>query len=365
MGPPEDEDGDGNGNDDGGGGGGGDDERGPRGGRPLLRDVEPPLGTGWGDTLLLENRLLWMGQQPFLAPLHYDANENLHVVLAGNKTFELYHPTQMGALYHSLETGMMRSHYLLYEFLEAEEEGEEDGDVKGKRRGKKKRKGRKKGRKKQKKRRRRAMDNRGLFHQIPAALSGPPSLQPFSPVNRSHPDYRAHPKFRAARRVTCAVGEGETIYLPAYWWHEVRSDPDPESGTVAAVTHFHRPYYSMASDFAHFSRTEWYRHLREDGSAERVAAAAMLAEEGATAHDEPRGEEEVVEEWVQAGWNSGDDDDAAAAEDVLLEDGEDDDYYDDDDGEDDDYDDGGAGVNDEYEDGVEVDAEGGFDWDFD
>lgn len=48
-------------------------------------------------------------------------------------------------------------------------------------------------------------------------------LPDFSRVDAEHPDYQAFPRLRRARPITCEVGPGEVLYLPRYWWHQVRS----------------------------------------------------------------------------------------------------------------------------------------------
>lgn len=48
-------------------------------------------------------------------------------------------------------------------------------------------------------------------------------LPDFSPVDAERPDYVRFPKLLSARPITCEVGEGEVLYLPRYWWHQVTS----------------------------------------------------------------------------------------------------------------------------------------------
>jgi jumonji domain-containing protein 7 len=44
-----------------------------------------------------------------------------------------------------------------------------------------------------------------------------------SAVNVEHPDLNAHPNFAVARPIRFTVKAGELLYLPAFWWHQVRS----------------------------------------------------------------------------------------------------------------------------------------------
>ncbi|HJP93829.1 MAG TPA: cupin-like domain-containing protein [Pyrinomonadaceae bacterium] len=42
-------------------------------------------------------------------------------------------------------------------------------------------------------------------------------------INLQQPDFGKYPKFRQARALTSLIEPGELLYLPAYWWHHVRS----------------------------------------------------------------------------------------------------------------------------------------------
>ncbi|MGH9759929.1 MAG: cupin-like domain-containing protein, partial [Blastocatellia bacterium] len=49
------------------------------------------------------------------------------------------------------------------------------------------------------------------------------SLGHLSSVDIEMPDFTKHAKFRRARPMQCVIGPGELLYLPSYWWHQVRS----------------------------------------------------------------------------------------------------------------------------------------------
>lgn len=34
------------------------------------------------------------------------------------------------------------------------------------------------------------------------------------------------PKFKEALPLKCKINEGDMLYMPAFWWHEVKSTPD-------------------------------------------------------------------------------------------------------------------------------------------
>ena len=78
--------------------------------------------------------------------------------------------------------------------------------------------------------------------RLPLAVTGK-GFQPFSPVNISHPDVRRYPKYKAARKLTCEVKAGETLFLPSYWWHEVTTvgDDTPENIAIG-INNFFSPW---------------------------------------------------------------------------------------------------------------------------
>lgn len=62
----------------------------------------------------------------------------------------------------------------------------------------------------------------------------PISMSTYSPINISSPNvYQKYPKYKHAIKHECDVQEGDLLYLPARWWHEVESSPDPQGKTVA------------------------------------------------------------------------------------------------------------------------------------
>ena len=58
-----------------------------------------------------------------------------------------------------------------------------------------------------------------------------------SSVNVSHPDLQRHPRLRQASPRRCTLRPGETLYLPAYWHHEVHSRP-AAPGTLNIAINF-------------------------------------------------------------------------------------------------------------------------------
>lgn len=56
-----------------------------------------------------------------------------------------------------------------------------------------------------------------------------------SPVDILKPDYNRFPKFREVRAMNCTISEGDVLFMPAFWWHEVQSYPSVEEQRNLAV----------------------------------------------------------------------------------------------------------------------------------
>ena len=69
-----------------------------------------------------------------------------------------------------------------------------------------------------------------------------------SPVDIESPDLTRFPRFSEARRLECSLGPGDLLFMPAFWWHEVRSRPDQLEGRNLAVN-----FWWVALDYAHSS----------------------------------------------------------------------------------------------------------------
>ena len=160
--------------------------------RSLADDVKPAPHELLAPYLRLAHELLWLSGPGTCTtgPLHYDENENLHAVVRGRKVFELFHPSEGAeALYDGQR---MRSRHYLWRWLPE------------------------------------AM--RGLLLALdPSQLQ--PSYQPFSPVRLRSPDVAKHPAFAHSRRLLCEVAEGDVLFIPSHWWHEVTAVPDESGGS--------------------------------------------------------------------------------------------------------------------------------------
>ena len=54
-----------------------------------------------------------------------------------------------------------------------------------------------------------------------------------SPVDIMNPNYHRFPKFREVRAMNCTISEGDVLFMPAFWWHEVQSYPSQEQRNLA------------------------------------------------------------------------------------------------------------------------------------
>ncbi len=61
-----------------------------------------------------------------------------------------------------------------------------------------------------------------------------------SSSNLTSPDLSRHPRLPRARAVRCTLREGETLYIPAYWHHEVRSRAAAEGELNVALNFWFR-----------------------------------------------------------------------------------------------------------------------------
>ena len=50
------------------------------------------------------------------------------------------------------------------------------------------------------------------------------------------------PLFADAHPLNCTIGEGEVLFMPAFWWHEVQSRPNVKAGRNLAVNFWYVVY---------------------------------------------------------------------------------------------------------------------------
>eukprot|EP01060_Flectonema_neradi_P015863 TRINITY_DN22500_c0_g1_i1.p1 TRINITY_DN22500_c0_g1~~TRINITY_DN22500_c0_g1_i1.p1 ORF type:complete len:484 (+),score=52.69 TRINITY_DN22500_c0_g1_i1:40-1491(+) len=161
--------------------------------KPIAADVTPP---SWSQPLKLSQKNIWLGGNT-TGKLHFDAFENLMGVVSGSKEFVIFHPHQNENLYE----GHMREAELSYSF-------ETDSF------------------------------SRDVLPDSTALVMSPVHIGNQTELSR-------YPDFEHANntRLTCLVEEGDILFLPSFWWHEVRSMGHP---VTLAVNLWFEPYFAKA-----------------------------------------------------------------------------------------------------------------------
>ena len=56
-----------------------------------------------------------------------------------------------------------------------------------------------------------------------SAMNATRAQKNISAVNVEHPDFKKHPKFAEAKQLECILAPGDMLFIPAKFWHYVRS----------------------------------------------------------------------------------------------------------------------------------------------
>ena len=152
-----------------------------------LRAMAPAPADAAGLRPLVQN--VWLGKGGTASPLHYDDYENLLAQVRGTKELLLFPPADHRNLYYTARAkGTLR-----YRWPDTWERKAIEGD---------------------------AREAKVVFG---------------SSVDLSNPDLGRHPRLEKATAYRVSLREGETLYLPAFWHHEVRSAPAGAGGVNVAV----------------------------------------------------------------------------------------------------------------------------------
>ena len=173
--------------------------------------------------LALENHYLDIATSTTKHPLRYDENENIYAVIKGNKTFEIFHPSQHMELYETHSS--YRSGHMLYEYNKKL--------------------------------------NTSYIFRLPVS-STQKAYQPFSPVNITHPDFKKHPLYKNARKLTCELQEGDILHLPSYWYHETVSHINTKDKMSASIKTSFKPWWLKHSNNIQFTLNPFYAHLHHN-----------------------------------------------------------------------------------------------------
>ncbi|XP_064602940.1 bifunctional peptidase and (3S)-lysyl hydroxylase Jmjd7-like [Liolophura sinensis] len=84
-----------------------------------------------------------------------------------------------------------------------------------------------------------------------------------SPVDILNPDFERFPEFAYVFPMNCTLGEGDVLYLPAFWWHEVQSRPSPTERRNLALNFWYEPFLTKEFPCAvcKLDVNPVYRHL--------------------------------------------------------------------------------------------------------
>lgn len=84
-----------------------------------------------------------------------------------------------------------------------------------------------------------------------------------SPVDILKPNYQRFPKFADTYPMNCTISEGEVLFMPAFWWHEVQSHPNRNQGRNLAVNYWYEPFLTKEFPCAEcpMDINPKYRHL--------------------------------------------------------------------------------------------------------
>ncbi|RHY18066.1 hypothetical protein DYB25_004287 [Aphanomyces astaci] len=163
---------------------------------PELLTNAPQFPWATSSFLQLDVANLWFGDGKSVGKLHFDAYENLMTMVSGQKQFVLYDPSDNTRLYE----GHIR---------EAQYEMDASGDGFY---------------------RRKLMESTSMVN---------------SPVDINDPaDVMRYPRFAQANALRCTVNEGDTLFVPSFWWHEVISTPATHEARNVAVNYWYKPLYT-------------------------------------------------------------------------------------------------------------------------
>lgn len=145
-----------------------------------------------------EMRNLWIGNGDTVGKLHFDPFENILLMVDGSKNFTVFSPVWSSSLYE----GHMREAKFRLE------------------------------------------ENRTLTRSILMASTSMVN----SPIDIDHPDVLRYSEYAKAqgRQMSCVVLPGDMLYLPAFWWHEVRSEVDKQTKLNIALNYWYRAFFTKS-----------------------------------------------------------------------------------------------------------------------
>ncbi|XP_057291218.1 bifunctional peptidase and (3S)-lysyl hydroxylase JMJD7-like [Hydractinia symbiolongicarpus] len=157
----------------------------------LEKDVKPFT---FVDGILKSSSLnIWLSNGNTLGKLHFDPFENFLCQMRGNKKLTLFDPHQN----HNLYEAHIQEGLLGYEHN----------------------------------------TNKFSFQKLLDSTS-----MVMSPVDILNPNFERFPNFTRAEPMECYLNEGDVLYMPSFWWHEVQSYPNPTEKRNLAVNFWYYPF---------------------------------------------------------------------------------------------------------------------------
>ncbi|XP_071809450.1 uncharacterized protein [Asterias amurensis] len=84
-----------------------------------------------------------------------------------------------------------------------------------------------------------------------------------APADILNPDFERFPAFAKTHPLNCTINEGDVLFMPAFWWHEVQSYPNVTERRNLAVNFWYEPFLTKEFPCAHckLDVNPLYRHL--------------------------------------------------------------------------------------------------------
>eukprot|EP00049_Salpingoeca_infusionum_P016098 m.324128 g.324128 ORF g.324128 m.324128 type:complete len:519 (+) comp16008_c0_seq4:132-1688(+) len=158
----------------------------------LLKDL--PGVAPLGHLLETKHVNMWLSDGNTVGKLHFDAFENIMGMLRGSKTFIVYPPYNNTQLYEAHIPEAKLAYNLGTDTFTREH----------------------------------LMDSTSMV---------------MSPVDLQRPNPERFPEFRHATSISCHVQEGDALFLPSFWWHEVVSAPNTKEHRNLAVNYWFQPIF--------------------------------------------------------------------------------------------------------------------------
>ena len=166
------------------------------------------------NVLRLSHLNMWLSDGHTLGKLHFDPFDNFLCQLRGSKRLTLFEPHRNYDLYEShIQEAMLRFDRVSNSFRN---------------------------------------------HQLLDSTS-----MVMSPVDLARPDVERFSNFSRAIPLDCQLNEGDVLYMPAFWWHEVQSFPNTLEKRNLAVNFWYEPF--LTKEFpcpeCKLDVNKKYRHL--------------------------------------------------------------------------------------------------------